>query len=615
MLSRMACNLGPLVSYSFCLSLCQGKVTHLNLHSNGIKALMVKDDLDEVTNCQNNITVEFLNELPDLLELDISSNLLGDARTTITLQQRTFPDSNGPSLLSLATNLQVLNLSANNLTGRSLQGLFDNVHMQNLTKLNLSYNSIKNLPPNDMLVEICPNLRHLNLVSNALCSISKLVHSLCPDLKSLTNLHLMDGKERVKRIGVNPICYDRIDYRSKVLCAIPSLVELDGVIVTTSEKNKHRMNLVAGIVQEEIEIKGLSHHEKVEKRKQIKVVNNFTKRTACSLGHIEGNKDTVHLNPVRSAQSQFKDDNERSRRMKNATRSISLQKLSSLENQVRLLSGFAEEQARSTMKLAELHSNKDFGSDRNHSNGVKTMHSKETHIIGNNESLHNETYCPKRHAAVQTSDVVACKDEEHRASSHEVCINVSSTPKLQRHVSNRREARTAIQNCLMSVYYHWKIRVLNSRLMKVEDCNEEHKNMLKESKYDNEELRQRLSEISHQLGDKERELERIEQHMCLTVQKTKRTIERMRTSHKDELTLSLKTEQEQINDLTDELRLKSNQMKLMEEDFIAGKKRMKNLLKMERAEKESKIKECMIFEKRNDVYLREEEDAKSEVDN
>jgi hypothetical protein len=582
-----------------------------------LKALFV-NDLDEGRNNQYD-KVGTLYELPDLLELDISSNLLGD-NGSISLP-KTSLDQNGLSLLSLATNLEVLNLSANNLCGQSLKSLFKNVQMHNLETLNLSYNSINTLPPNEILIEVCPNLRHLNLVSNLFGSISKLLHSLCPDL-NLTHLKLFDEKESAENIRENPLCRNRLDYRSKAICIIPSLLELDGVPITLSEKNKYKMNMIVRSIDEESESEGMSlrvwsnddHHEKVENRKKSKQTLNFAKRTACNLSHIEINKNKVNINPTKSSQYP-NDDNERSRRMKNATRSLSLQKLSSLENQVRLLSGFAEEQARSTMILAELHSNKGYDGTSNDSKGLKIMHGNEgTQITCNHESLNNKNVAPKGHVAVQTSNVVACTDGEQRDFSHyDESINDSSIPTLQERVSSRQEAIYALQHCLRSAYYHWKVRVLTSRLLKVEDSSEEYKNILKESRDDNKGLRQELSEIAYQLEDKEKELDELKKRMNLTVQKTERSIEKIRASHKDEVSFTLKAQQEQLIDITDKLRLKVKQMKLMEEGFIAEKRRMKNMLKRERVEKEDTRKELSILEKQNDLHLKQKEDANSEV--
>jgi hypothetical protein len=93
----------------------------------------------------------------------------------------------------------------------------------------------------------------------------------------------------------------------------------------------------------------------------------------------------------------------------------------------------------------------------------------------NHESLDDKNVTPKGHVAVKPSrNFVACKDGEQRDSSHyDESIHESSIPTLQERVSSRQEAIYALQHCLRSDNYHWKVRILTSRLLKVEDSNEE----------------------------------------------------------------------------------------------------------------------------------------------
>ena len=196
-LSRIGQGIGPYLEPGFVSKLKSDKIVALSLHSNELEGLEVQFSSNIVENSLmgnqslaqqvDQRSLILTNELTMLVDLDVSSNKLGGNRDeTDECAPETKLKQNFFSLLLLAPNLKIMNLSANFLTardlGRILQPLTCDVNIscspvvRQLQNLNLSHNDLQSLP--ETLHIACPLLYQLNIVGNYISNLSTFVKSI-----------------------------------------------------------------------------------------------------------------------------------------------------------------------------------------------------------------------------------------------------------------------------------------------------------------------------------------------------------------------------------------------------------------------------------------------------
>jgi len=167
------------------------------------------------------------------LELDLSSNLLGDGYNTTAMP--ILGMSKKISLLGLCTNLRKLNLSTNNLNENSFINLSDGIRLPNLQTIDISQNRFNKLPTK--LHVLCPSLKHLSAKKNEIQSLTTL----------LQTLHNHRGKLETVVLTNNPVCSKELYFEKVVFVLGSTLSSLDCRKVTLNDRENARIRLERGL--------------------------------------------------------------------------------------------------------------------------------------------------------------------------------------------------------------------------------------------------------------------------------------------------------------------------------------------------------------------------------
>ncbi len=357
--SQIASNIGPHLPSQLLMHILDESITHLNLHANKIESLHIMQLLPTVKPSANtNVTTKALT-LDSLVSIDLSSNHLGSKYDQLTPHSQhvsynpqnsyshclpssssqsppahSLPSPSQPAssllLLHIVPNLQILNLSANNLVVESLERLGfsacnskKTIMIANLKSLNLSYNNISMIPFN--IAVCCPLLEDLNIANNT--------------IQDLANLNQLSNMSRLQSFNIksNPICQKDQSFREKIITKVPTLINFDGVDILEEERrhvkivanddaycwNMHKNALLVAGNEEE----------------------SSSLHTNINLRHTKRN------NTPRCPPAQRNSKTKNNDRMKNTVETLSLSKLNKLEFEIKNLSKLAAAQVQATRQL------------------------------------------------------------------------------------------------------------------------------------------------------------------------------------------------------------------------------------------------------------------------
>ena len=225
------------ISLSTIVEINRKKATHANFHSNRINTLDIRIPTQQQYHCnKNNKDEEYIRSggcINHLLELDFSSNLLGDGYNNTTMP--ILGMSKKLSFLGLCNNLRKLNLSTNNLNEKSFVNLSDGIRLPNLQTIDISQNNFNKLPTK--LHVLFPSLKHLSAKKNEIKSLTSL----------LQTLHNHRGKLETAVLTNNPVCAKELYFEKVVFVLGTTLSSLDCRKVTSSDRESARIRLERGL--------------------------------------------------------------------------------------------------------------------------------------------------------------------------------------------------------------------------------------------------------------------------------------------------------------------------------------------------------------------------------
>ena len=323
---RIDSGLGPSIPFVLVEEVYTQKCNSLNLHANKIKRLETHADEK-----QKNLH-SYLDTLQDL---DVSSNALGQQSIPITRSNERLPSP--ISVLSIAQNLESINLSANGLT--SLSRVFSNgnkiLELPQLKKLILSHNRLKTVP--NTLFQVCPRLEILCLVANNIRNLNDLLSPFQQQKEShLLNL-LLQNKDGSNQ---NPVCHDK-KYRAALILVLPRIAVLDEVKIIRHENSCYsEMEAHTSTIDNDDIVRADFRPRKVD-------ANRYTNPKRRSYTERTGSET------MKSAKTETCNNHQEERqiRIQRAASRGSLHKLNQIEHQVKALSLIAQEQAQATKEL------------------------------------------------------------------------------------------------------------------------------------------------------------------------------------------------------------------------------------------------------------------------
>ena len=541
-LSKIGMSIGPSIPASLIRVILRDGVTHLNLHANQIVYLnIIEDDngdqyhdhansragksgeLRELNNelCFNGV------ELQSLKELDVSSNNLGgrEETTKMSFATRVIPlppkgiyenrfYSSSPSnnlLFPKLSNLQHLNLSANDLTSISLSRLFATsshrqqptiskctyasmltpessyVLLPNLIRLNLSHNQLEKMP--FFITDACPRLESLALLNNQIQSIHEwshlrlrqqqnpqTQHNNMPSTGSIFGKHLKYLFFQNREGNENPIC-GMENYRLKVISTLRHLIELDGTEITIEEAECADNYLRETSLDADGEKRRdrLSGRPAVGRKRRYKFTHPCHRdidSRSSKINYVSGGKTKADLK-----QDRFKNNLSRNQREDRAVANMSLLKLNQLEDHVRVLTQIAGQQVEATQKilLAGKHNDCDHGGDPEDKevrvgdyNGDGRCQNYRVSWRKSNDAMGTEKIDTASEAQVQTSFVLNSTYETSTPSS------LLSTPQTSSGMASKivKDYHQHIPKALLMqlAVEKWRTFVSSSKL--IESSNE-----------------------------------------------------------------------------------------------------------------------------------------------
>lgn len=311
--SYIASEIGPTLPLSIVAEILKTRATHVIFHANKLHSLEIQSHPQYHCKSKDEEAIRNGRVLDQLLDLDLSSNCLGK---DYHLMPR-FSTKPKASFLDIAIRLRKLNLASNGLTEQSFLSLIENdkrsPQLPHLETLDVSYNSISKLPHN--LHVLCPSLRHLIATNNKLKSLTTLLVILHSYRGKLENVHLMNRGKGVGGETNNPLCSSML-YREKVVFVLGStLAHLDCVKITNEERERVRIKLEHGLLQQQEDCCDTTHrinqceYERADKENRVPVHRNKHKGTAESqvqtIGHLE--RQVASLSDIVAKQAQIAD--------------------------------------------------------------------------------------------------------------------------------------------------------------------------------------------------------------------------------------------------------------------------------------------------------------------
>ena len=453
-LSHISASIGPQIHLSLISCCREKKITTLNLHFNKIYSFIISIDGASM----GSVPIISQDNIESLNVLDISSNCLGDKSVT-TLHE-------GPSFLSLTPNLQVMNLSSNNLTCDTMSEAFSSITLLNLRELNISHNSLRQLPSN--FSDIFPCIEKLNLISNQFASFPHLCRPLHRTKAKIFELHLRDNTDS------NPLCFKHC-YRQRIICFLTNLKDLDGTLIVDSDRETARDKVYLDLMDHEKEdeqaqdlhencytdIRQNSDKGKVHKyqkrdieKRRLSTKPKTTKGSKCrhhTINETNGNIDTK----CRA------DD-----RLLRAGQKMSLHKVTKLENKLQILSDVVEKQVLTTEKLIQITKSKKNQLDSNHDdNNVSRF--KANSDKNNEERSVTDIECMKKDenefCDAETQTKLCISDD---MALETIPINAYSTNICKKNHKSSQEC--GFEKDLTYYFQKWQLQVTKSKLLEIE---------------------------------------------------------------------------------------------------------------------------------------------------